>query len=79
MMTHAFVRSSEFSGSPSVGCTLAKIFEAGSPPSLANAQVMRLLVVMMPVVAKRRQTSGNLLPHQYSIGQESWMYLTAEE
>ncbi|KAL9580249.1 MAG: hypothetical protein Q9203_006377 [Teloschistes exilis] len=60
MMTHAFVRSREFNGSPSVGCTFAKIFEAGRPPSLANAQVIRLLVVMMAVVAKRRQTSGNL-------------------
>ncbi|KAL9578761.1 MAG: hypothetical protein Q9212_005512 [Teloschistes hypoglaucus] len=76
IMTQAFVRSSEFNGSPSVGCTFAKILEAGRPPSLANAQVIRLLVVMMAVVAKRRQTSGNLSLRQYLTWQHASIHAT---
>lgn len=64
MITQAFVSSNELSGSSSVGCTLAKMLEAGSPPSLAKAHVIRLLVVMILTVAKRRQTRGKLVNGQ---------------
>ncbi|KAL8803734.1 MAG: hypothetical protein Q9182_003009 [Xanthomendoza sp. 2 TL-2023] len=61
MITHTVVRYNEFNGSSRVGCTRAKILDSGNPPSRAKAHVMRLLVVMMLVVAKRRQMSGKLL------------------
>lgn len=51
MTTSIVVRYNEFNGSSSFGCTLAKKRLAGSPPSLAKAQVIRLLVVMILVVA----------------------------
>ena len=54
------VRIKALSGWPSLVCTLAKSLDAGSPPSRANAYVMRDEVVMMEVVAKRRQISGNM-------------------
>ncbi|KAL9611114.1 MAG: hypothetical protein Q9167_004218 [Letrouitia subvulpina] len=59
-MTHIVVRYSALRGNLSVGWTLAKNLEAGRPPSRAKAYVIRLLVVIMEVVAKRRQTSGKL-------------------
>jgi len=60
MITRIVVRQSEFSGRPSFSCTLEKDLEYGTPPSRANAYVIREDVVMMEVVAKRRQTSGNM-------------------
>lgn len=60
MTTSAVVRQSELRGKPKVGWTLAKTLDIGSPPSRAKAQVMRLLVVMILIVAKRRHTRGNL-------------------
>lgn len=60
MTTITVVKIREFKGSPNEGWTLAKNLEAGRPPSLAKAHVIRLEVVMMDVVAKSRQTSGNM-------------------
>lgn len=57
-MTRAVVRMREFRGTPREGWTFAKVREKGRPRSRANAQVMREDVVIMPVVAKRRQIRG---------------------
>jgi len=63
MITKPVVRARELTGVSSLGCTLAQTFENGSPPSLANAYVIRLLVDMMPIVAKHRQPRGNISKH----------------
>lgn len=60
MTTTTEVSMSAFRGRPRRGCTLAKNFEAGRPPSRANAKIIRLLVVMTEIVAKARHTSGNM-------------------
>jgi hypothetical protein len=60
MTTSAKFRYKEFRGTFSLGCTLLKKREAGRPPSLAKAKIIRLLVVMMEIVAKSMQTRGNL-------------------
>jgi hypothetical protein len=60
MMTRARVRPSALTGTSSPGWTLLKNLEAGRPLSLANAQAIRLLVVMMAMVAKTVQTRGNM-------------------
>lgn len=59
-MTREVVRINELSGNSKVGWTLANTRDNGNPPSLANAQVMRLLVVMMVMVAKRMHIKGKL-------------------
>lgn len=77
-MTHKVVRYSALRGSWSVGWTLAKNLEAGRPPSRAKAYVMRLLVVIIEVVAKRRQTSGKLFDIQRritSLKETCWLYI----
>lgn len=63
MTTRAVVNMSEFSGTSSLGCTLAKNLDAGSPLSRAKAHVILLDVVMIEVVAKSRHTSGNMSRH----------------
>ena len=63
MTTRATVKYRALRGSPSFGCTLAKTRLAGSPRSLAKAQVMRLLVVMMLTVAKTWHPSGKINRH----------------
>src|SRR5271163_1944707 len=60
IMTSTVVRYRAFIGTSSRKLTLAKNFDAGRPPSRANAYTIRLLVVMMLVVAKSRQMSGNI-------------------
>ncbi|KAL8683454.1 MAG: hypothetical protein Q9186_000609 [Xanthomendoza sp. 1 TL-2023] len=72
MTTHPVVRYSEFNGSSSCGCTFAKTLEKGRPPSRAKAHVIRLLVVMMLVVAKRRQMRGKLFRQSVRIGSDLW-------
>ena len=60
MMTNPVVNNNALTGVSRAGCTLAKIRENGSPPSRAKAHVIRLEVDMIPIVAKRRQPSGNM-------------------
>lgn len=60
MTTKTVVKIKAFNGISSFGLTFMKNFEAGSPPSRAKAYVMRELVVMMEIVAKRRHTRGKL-------------------
>jgi len=57
-ITSAVVRMSELRGTPREGWTFAKVREKGRPRSRAKAQVIREEVVIMPVVAKRRQIRG---------------------
>ena len=50
-MTTTAVRHNAFNGTPPLDlCTRAKNALAGSPPSLANAQINRLLVVIVPML-----------------------------
>jgi hypothetical protein len=58
--TKIVVRYKALRGRSSVGWTFAKNFDAGRPPSRAKAYVIRLEVVMMLVVANKRQTSGKI-------------------
>lgn len=84
MMTAIVVRMSELRGTPRAGWTLAKKVEKGTPRSRAKAQVMRDEVVMMPHVAKRRQTRGKMSRHtapsvcqeQYTIDSNLTLSLT---
>lgn len=58
--TKTVVKIKAFSGISSFGLTFAKNLDAGSPASRAKAYVIRELVVMIEIVAKRRHTSGKL-------------------
>jgi hypothetical protein len=60
MIVKTVVRIKALSGCPSLVCTFAKTLEAGSPPSRAKAYVIREEVVIIDVVAKRRQIRGNI-------------------
>lgn len=60
IMTSEVVRTNELSGNSKVGWTFANTRDSGNPPSRAKAQVIRLLVVMIVMVAKRMQIKGKL-------------------
>jgi len=61
--TKEAVNIKAFRGRPSFLFTFANTLENGRPRSLAKANVIRLDVVIIEVVAKSKQTSGKISRH----------------